>query len=296
MARSGTTWIGKMLSAGGRVTYLTEPLNVLRPGIFRLPVRDEYTYVHSGNEADFLPIFQEAARLRPHMLGELLAVRAPTDVGRVGVRVVQFLRGRIGGRRVLFKDPYAVFSADWFADRLGCQVVVVVRHPAAVVSSLRRLGWRAPLASLSAQPALVRDRLEPFRDDLAAAQENASLRRDLIWSNAVLWRMIYSAVATYAEQRPDFLIVRHEDLSRDPENAYRRVYEALEMQYDRRAAAAVKATTDGTNPAELPKNDPHSVRLDSRANLDNWRRRLSSLEIGRIRALTEPVVSRWYAD
>jgi hypothetical protein len=210
--------------------------------------------------------------------------------------VGQFLRGRIGGRRILFKDPYAVFSAEWFADRLGCRVVVVVRHPAAVVSSLRRLGWRAPLAALSAQPVLVRDWLEPFRDDLTAAQKIASLRRDLIWSNAVLWRMIYFAVATYAERRSDFVIVRHEDLSRNPECAYRRLYEALELPYDRRAAAAVKATTDGTNPAELPQNNPHSVRLDSRANLGNWRRRLSSVEIERIRSLTEPVASRWYPD
>jgi hypothetical protein len=296
MVRSGTTWIGKMLTAGGGVTYLSEPLNPGRPGIFRLPVNQDYTYIHAGNEAQFLPVFREAVRLRSHPLAELGAVRTPMDVGRVVVRAAQFGRGRVGGHRVLFKDPHAVLSTEWFADRLGCRVVVAVRHPAAVVSSLKRLDWRAPLAGLNAQTTLVHDWLEPFREELRSAQTQASLRRDIVWSNAVLWRIIYSQVADFAERRRDFIIVRHEDLSWDPEGGYARLYEALEMPFEKRAVSAVKAMSATTNPDETPVDKPHSVRLDSRASLGGWQRRLDSAETETIRSLTAPIASRWYGD
>ena len=157
MMRSGTTWVGRMLCAGGGLTYLSEPLNPHHPAIFRLPVQHDYTYINSANEQDFLPTFRDAAALRPRPFKELGAVRRPADVGRVGLTTLEMLRGRMFNRPALFKDPHALFSASWFADRLGCRVVVCVRHPAAIVSSHVRLGWRVPLAHLRAQPAPVRD-------------------------------------------------------------------------------------------------------------------------------------------
>lgn len=42
--------------------------------------------------------------------------------------------------RPLVKDPFALFSAEWFADNFDAEVIVIVRHPAAVVSSIKRLG------------------------------------------------------------------------------------------------------------------------------------------------------------
>ena len=38
------------------------------------------------------------------------------------------------------------------------------------------------------------------------------------------------------------------------------------------------------------------MQLDSRANLDNWKRRLSPNEIGRIRKLTEDVARFYYPE
>ena len=57
---------------------------------------------------------------------------------------------------------FAVFSAEWFARQMGFRVVVIVRHPLAVVSSRKRLGWRFDLDELLAQPLLLRDWLTPI--------------------------------------------------------------------------------------------------------------------------------------
>ena len=47
---------------------------------------------------------------------------------------------------------------------------------------------------------------------------------------------------------------------------------------------------------ELARGKVHSVQLDSRANLDNWKKRLTSQEIARIRQIAEPVSSIFYTD
>jgi hypothetical protein len=294
MPRSGTTWVGHMLKAGGEVMYLSEPLNPLHPGMFRLRVTRPYCYIHQGNEAPFAAAFADAAAARARPLAELGSVREIRDIGRVGVRSFDFLRARLRGRRMLYKDPYAVFSAAWFADRLDCHVVLVVRRPAAVVGSLKRLGWRAPLVDMWRQNELRERWLTAFAGHFEAADTQTELRRDLIWSNATLWLVVYSVVAGYAETRRDFIVVRHEDLSRDPEGAFARLYDDLDLTYSARAAAGIRAATAPGNPREASPRHPHRVRLDSAANLDSWQRRLTPEEVERIRAMTDPLATRWY--
>lgn len=296
MMRSGTTWVGRMLCAGGRLSYISEPLNPHHPGIFRLPVTYNYTYISSENEHDFLPTFRDAVALRSRPFKELSSVRRPADVRRVGLTSLEMLRGRIARRPALFKDPHALFSALWFADRLGCRVVVCVRHPAAVVSSHVRLGWRPPLSQLRAQSALMRDWLEPAEKELAAAVLDPSVGRDPLQGNAVLWKIIHRTISTYAERRPDFTIVRHEDLSNHPPEAYESLYAQLDLPFDDRAAAQIEAASSQRNPSELAVKDPHRTRLDSRSNVGNWHKRLTPRDVELIREIVEPVSSEWYDD
>jgi hypothetical protein len=47
---------------------------------------------------------------------------------------------------------------------------------------------------------------------------------------------------------------------------------------------------------ELSRKKVHSVKLDSRANMDNWKKRLTPEEINRIRTMTEEISSFYYSD
>jgi hypothetical protein len=40
----------------------------------------------------------------------------------------------------------------------------------------------------------------------------------------------------------------------------------------------------------------HSVKLDSRASLDNWRRRLSTAEVARVREMTADMAGLYYPE
>lgn len=290
--RSGTTWAGKMLAANSETAYISEPLNVLhRPGVLRVPVKHWYLYINEENEADYLPAFRALLEFRYHILSEVRALRSWKDFLRMGRDLHIFFKGEMEGRRALLKDPFAVFSMPWFAKRLNCQIVVIVRHPAAFASSLKRLNWPFDFRDLLDQPLLMRDHLEAHRADMETTRAD-----DLIGQAALLWRMIYRVVHATLDLHPAFKVIRHEDLSRDPVRGFRELYQFLDLDFTARVEAAILSSSNSENPVELSKKKVHSVRLDSRASLDNWKQRLSTDEIARIRKIAEPVSHLFYSD
>lgn len=288
--RSGTTWVGKMLAADASTAYISEPLNVLhRPGIFRAKVKYWYQYVCEDNEKDFLPSFQELLNFDYHLWDEIRSIRSRRDFLRMGRDFAIFYNGLMRGQRILLKDPFAVFSTEWFARRLSCKVVIAVRHPAAFVNSLKRLNWPFDLQDLLDQPLLMRDHLEPYRGQIEAAQKG-----DIIDQWALLWNLIYGTVHAALERNPDFIAVRHEDLSLDPVNRYRELYQSLDLEFSPRVEKMIRESSSAENPAEGKR--VHSFKLDSRANISTWKKRLTQDEIRRIREKTQEVASIYYPD
>jgi hypothetical protein len=308
--RTGTTWVGKMLAAGGQTAYISEPLNVLhRPGVLKTPVQYWYTYIHAGNEAEFLPGLQETISYRYHLRRELSSIgrslsagrsssaHPGKDLARMGRDAYIFLRGRIMRQTPLLKDPFAIFSAPWFARRLGCRIVITIRHPAAFASSLKRLDWPFDFADLLAQQQLMQDWLEPFRQDIEAmatpGQDNTT---KTIASASLLWLVIYTFVKQCLEHNPDFILVRHEDLSTDPVKGFETLYSRLGLVFSSQTEKKVQKASSSENPGELTRNATHSVHLNSRANLHNWKRRLTPEEIQSIRHLTGNLCQFFYPD
>jgi hypothetical protein len=290
--RSGTTWVGRMLTASGETAYISEPLNVLhRPGVMRTPVQRWYTYICADNESDYLPALRQTLSYHYHLGSELLSLRSPRDVLRMGRDWATFLKGRVFRLRPLIKDPFALFSVPWFAGRLGCQVVITVRHPAAFASSLKRLNWTFQLEDLLAQPWLMRDWLEPYRAEMESVPAGDAIARA-----SLLWKMAYQMVHDLHLKHPEYQIVRHEDLSLDPVQGFNRLYTTLGLRFTSRAQKIIQNSSNPENPKELSASAVHAFQLDSRANLDNWKRRLSAEEIKRIRQITGDVAASYYPD
>ena len=290
--RSGTSWVGRMLAAGGGLTYANEPLSVShRQGVLGVDVKHWYTYINEENEAQYLPAFQDLAGLRYQFFKELRTIHSRKDLLRMGRDYFSFTYGRLYGHRVLYKDPFASFSTPWFADRLNCQVVIVIRHPAGFGSSLKRLGWPFQIQDLLAQPLLMRDFLEQDRAVLESVAPD-----DIIGRASLLWKVLYRTIHQTLQKRPDLILVRHDDLSRDPVSGFRELYQKLGYTFTSKVEDTILNTSSSENPSKLAKNKTHSVKLDSRANLDNWRKILTLEEVTRIRKLTEDVSHLFYSD
>lgn len=290
--RSGTTWVGRMLAANANTAYISEPLNVLhRPGVFRAKVPYWYQYICDENEKEFLPAYEELLDFDYHLWSEIRSIRSRKDFLRMGRDFLIFYNGSLHGQRALLKDPFAVFSTPWFARKLNCKVVVTVRHPGAFASSLKRLNWNFDFRDLLDQPLLMRDHAGEYRDEMRSVQAD-----DVIGQASLLWKIIYRSVHATRELNPDLILVRHEDLSRDPAGGFRTLYSKLGLDFTHKVEETILNSSSSENPVELSRKKVHSVKLDSRANMGNWKKRLTEEEIQRIRKMTEGVSSLFYTD
>lgn len=289
-----------MLAASGEAGYISEPLNPgHRPGVLRVPVKRWYTYICEENESEILPAMQEMLRFRYHAWSEIRALHSSKDLGRMGRDGLVFLQGWLTKQRSLIKDPFALFSIPWFIQRLACQVVVMVRHPAAFASSLKRLNWTFEIEDLLAQPLLMRDWLLPFQDDMEGViTENkaAEAYATIIDRASLLWRMAYQVVDTLRQQFPQIQVIRHEDLSLDPIPGYQALYTHLGLKFTPVVQKAILQSSSAENPKEVSQKKIFSTSLDSRANLSNWKRRLTPQEVARIHQVTGPTAALYYPD
>lgn len=289
--RSGTTWAGKMLAADADTAYLSEPLNVLhRPGVFKARVSHWYQYICDDNEGDYLPAYRHLLEYDYFLWDEIRSIRSWKDFLRMGRDFMIFYNALERGQRALLKDPFAVFSIPWFVNRLSCQVVVTVRHPAAFASSLQRLNWQFDFKHLLDQPLLLRDHLGPFREPMLSIPAD-----DVIGQASLLWKMIYATVHNFRESHPEWILVRHEDYSRAPVQRFRELYSKLGLDFTPRVEKVILDSSSSENPTELTLKKTHSVRMDSAASAKNWRKRLSGEEIKRIRTMTEGVAELYYS-
>jgi hypothetical protein len=305
MHRSGGSWVAKMIEGGGDVVHVNEPFNRrhppgLTPGILRVPPPVAYQYVGPHNEADYLPGFRDMLQLRYDLPAELRANRGVYDLAKAAKYLTAFTYGRARGLRALIDDPYMVFAAEWLAERLDCRVVMLVRHPAGIVSSLKRIGtgWSDNLPDIASQPELVDRYLSAYAAELELA---AGQPLDPIAHGALLWLLIHSSIAQQVDRHPEFILVRYEDIATNPVAGFRDLYERLGLEFNDRAEKAVQAgSMAGPGARRNPWGRVGMARtafqpMESSANAWAWRDRLPPAEAAAVIKSTRPVAERFYS-
>lgn len=252
-----------------------------------------------------MPGLQDTLNFRYHLWAEIQSIISTASQGHFRKDLLRMARdwsifsaGRLWRKRPLLKDPFALFSAPWFAGQLGCKVVITIRHPAAFASSLKRLNWPFDFSNLLNQPLLMQQLLEPYQEEMEQMAHNyaAVSKPDPIPPASLLWRIIYQVVKQYQQQYPHFIVVRHEDLSSAPLEGYRVLYQQLGLRWTPKTQQTILNSSSSENPAEASKNNIYATRLDSQATLQNWRKRLDAQEIACIRQITEEIAAWYYPD
>ena len=292
--RSGTTWTGRMLSASGEAGYVHEPFNpVRRPNWSRRPVPYWYVYIAEHNEADYASLVDDLLRFRYPVRSNLGALRSPRSAAAFATEASGSLRLRRRAERALLKDPFALFSSEWLARRYGASIVIMIRHPAAFVGSIKRLNWQFKFKTVLAQDQLIRDWLHPFEAEMRRCRDQDV---DVIDQGIVLWKVLHFFIDQMRERHPDWAFVRHEDLAGDPVTGFESLYRRCGLTWGPRAELAVREHSTGGNKKDVPTWRHGSVKRNSRATAGTWSHRLTTEEVGRIRRGVEEVASRFYSE
>jgi hypothetical protein len=288
--RSGSSWVGEMIASHPTVISFWEPFNYhTRPK--NAPMHCCFQYVTAEQEKQFRKYLRPYVEFRHPWLEEVLDRIHPRRLVGATLRATKAWWRKVTGCRPLLKDPIALFSAEWLARTYNMDVVVLIRHPAAFVSSLKRLGWRFGFDNFTRQPELMNGMLRPFTEELRTYQQTDDT---LLEDSILLWRIHHHVIHHYEQHHPNWIFIRHEDLSQRPVEEFGRIFErlGLPMTPDIRHKIETHSSTD--NPAEAGHKVVHQWKRDSKANVWNWQQRLSPDEIAAVRAGTADLAPYWY--
>lgn len=281
--RSGSTWAGTVLSQARNTLYVHEPFNIDLYTWSPLNCWFQYLSGSPAKEQDkafrYLNTFSTVFNYRT--IFKFFKIRSVEDAKYLWTHVFSNRNNRY-----VYKDPLAFLSAEWIYKRLNWEVVIMIRHPAAFVASLKDKDWKFDFNDFLKQKKLLNTCLKDYAGTIS---EYAREEKDLVSQGILLWNIVYSTVYYYRKKYDsNWYFVRHEDLSEAPLEEYQRFFDFLDLEFDDNVKAYIEAST---RPASEDR-----LKRDAKRNITLWKKRLSASEIARIKAETQPVWEHFYSE
>ncbi len=290
--RSGSTWAGKMLAASPHTAYIHEPFNINhRCKWTSSPFKNWFQYICEENSDHYEALLDRVVHYKYPLGDNLVKVRGARDVAKITRDQGMSLLHKINKDTPIVKDPIALFSADWLSRTFDMNVLVMIRHPAAFCSSLKLKDWKFDFNNFLDQPLLINRYLGKFEEEICECAQN---EKDIIHQAILLWNCIHYTINIYRKNHPEWLFVRHEDLSLDPVTQFHLIYEKFGLEFTHQTKAIILESSDIHNPIE--QNSANEFKRNSKENIYNWKNRLSQNEIVRIKEKTSEISNLFYAE
>jgi Sulfotransferase family len=241
--RSGTTWLSQIINYRGGYRYVFEPFNP----------REVVPFGHFRTKQYLRPDDRREEFLKPARLALTGGLRDSwTDR----------FNGRIVARRRLIKDIRANLLLGWIrANFPGMPIILLLRHPCAVVTSRLALGWKDNLSETMGQQELVEDFLLPMETEIRAAQGDFE-RHLFVWC-------IDNYVPLMQFRPEEVHLTFYENLLAHPDVELQSLFASLGEDFDERVYG------------RLRRRSPLSRKDAPGASLEGWRTRVSSQQLER---------------
>jgi hypothetical protein len=307
--RSGSTWTGRMIALAPSIAYIHEPFNIQhRPGICKAKFNYHFPYICNENEHDYFMDLKDCYSFKYHFLEELKISKSFKDVARAILYYTRFNKYRILNKRALIKDPIAIFSAEWLAQKFNMNVVVLIRHPAAFAGSLKKVKWSHPFEDFLQQPLLMKHYLSEYKEEIEEFSKND---KNIVDQAILLWNLIHSVISRYQSNHTNWIFLKHEDLSSRPIEEFKKLYNKLNLAFPTNIEEEIKAFCYSEYPygsksfikskikglkRRLADDHSDKRKRNSQSNIWSWRQRLTADEIKEIRRKTFEIARKFYTD
>lgn len=268
--RSGTTWLARLLATSpGAAMAGREPMN---------PRGRQYAL---GGTLDGWARLTEPTRRQQLLLRSAYRGLNPFVYSRFGMRQ---WAGPLPRTRLVVKDPYAMLSTPAVASATGAVPVLVYRHPGAVLSSYRRVGWTPRLDEVAR--IVETARADGGGADLptipAPGQVSSAEEIGLFW--AALHEL---ALADAADAGT--VIVSHPELATGGAGAGQVLAERLGLTWSPAMAAELSKESSGHS---ATTGQLHNFDRSPAAVAEEWRTRLDDEEIRLVERVSADTLAR----
>ncbi|MCC7543608.1 sulfotransferase [bacterium] len=266
--RSGTTFLGKILSLPREVGYVREPFN----RDFGLAgLEHEFPYLYAGMEQETYyrsmidAIFNGTATFRK---------LPPSEASRISQRIGRAIFG--GGSnysyikamtnplvdRLLLKDPMISLGSEYLHSEYDMDVVVILRKPLPNIASMRRVGMQHSIDKLIRQKELYEFYLKDVLDQKIRSDDS------MLEQQILLWLTINTVLKHYIDRNPRFIVVKHHELAKSPIAETKRIYQKLGLEFTPSILAKIKDYTSPKNVSGVTTGKMHVLKRNSRAIAD----------------------------
>ena len=282
--RSGSTWTGKVIAKAKNVRYVHEPFNI---GINRSnsPFKFWFEFLlnsstdHQNKSKSYINSFFKIF----HKNNFKILINERSTRGYYSH--FKDLITRIN-HRTLIKDPIAIMSTEWIYNNYDIDIIVLIRHPAAFVASLKVKNWQYDFNNYLNQPALMSSYLKDYKELIEDFTKN---KKDIIDQGILLWITIYDTVDYYrSKYKNEWQFIKHEDLSTNPLSEFKKLFSKVHLDMDINVENYILESTNSKDNSNLKRN--------SSANIKTWKSRLTPNEIDRIKKGTEKVWTKFYTQ
>ena len=139
----------------------------------------------------------------------------------------------------------------------------------------------------------MRDHLSPFESEI---KKFADCEQDILDQAILLWKILHHMIAKWQESHPDWIFVKHEDISHDPMDGFQTIFNQLNLELTDRIKNTIKEFSDTKNKSETSINNGMLIKRNSQANIWNWKKRLNKDEIRKIKQEVEEISNKFYTD
>jgi hypothetical protein len=254
-ARSGTTWLAELIASQVASRIMFEPFHSRLVPAFSGFHYFQYMRPEDRNE-------------------ELLAYCDKVFTGAIRNRWIDREVEHIFPTHRIIKEIRANLFLKWAHVRFPqVPLVLILRHPCAVVSSRMQLGWATDedIEPFLAQPPLVRDFLGDKLDLIRSAQTPEE-------KHAVIWCVSYLVPLKQLEPG-EVTVVSYERLRTEPEIELPRVFYGVGLGY--------RASLFGRLDRPSKTTVAASPVMSGRGTVGRWTRELSSAQVRRILSVVE---------
>lgn len=295
--RSGSTWVGQVLARAPKVRHTHEPFSpetAEREFGWKLP-----RWFLNAEDWDEKKLSQYIERvLCPPLVDSKLKLDFPRKIKRTAQIIAERGFPKSFAPRHIFKDPVAIFSAPWLANKFKFEVVVLIRHPASYVLSL--IKDPSHLHSFEkifkAQPKLLErynSNEKELIQQIIELQTRKGVGSQMVFEASAFWRLFYSQVVQYKSMYPNWKYIFYENLAENPIDEFQVLFSSLGLEFSDKVLQKITCTSLENDPTKLDLKS-HVKHFNSKENTKKWEQILDPEQKKMIRRITEPLWSAFY--
>ena len=280
MHRSGTSWVADIIATGGKYIIKDEEIFLPNYPSQNKPINIWYEYINSKNENKYIEYIENVLSNKYYIKNNLSFSKSVNERIRV-----YYLKAYSLIRKLFYEslplilvEPLGLLSSEWFANTYKCKIVIIIRHPAAIISSLKinKIKYRfLNDNSLLTQNDFVKDHINLLIKD----KKDIPGPNDIIGQGILMWKILYNYVLKLQNNNNNWIFVKHEDLSLDPIKEFKVIFNKLGLLFSNKTINKINILCSEDNKNYLLPDERDNNKRNSKELIYRWHEILTEEEI-----------------